>query len=150
MLIEKGSQIVAADFLLAFNEEDEVRREHAALGKEVACSQDMGHDLSLVVRRAARVNSTVANRRLKRRRRPFLQRFGRLHIVVPVNQNRRPCRIVPRLGDNRRMTSRLIDIRLKAEVDEFVLQPFRTGYHVHHMLGLSRYSWGSAGTQTGR
>ena len=41
----------------------------------------MHKNLSLVIRRSARVQKIVAHRRLKRRRLPQLQRLGRLKIV---------------------------------------------------------------------
>src|SRR5439155_15357391 len=46
-------------------------------------------DLPLVVGGATRVELAVAQRRLERRRRPLGEWIRRLHVVVPVDQERR-------------------------------------------------------------
>ena len=52
-------------------------------------------DLALVVHRAARVELAVAQHRLERRRGPQLERLGRLHVVVAVEQRGGLCRARP-------------------------------------------------------
>ena len=118
--LEKWPQIVAANFLLAFDKENQIHRQRSTLGKKVAGSQDVRHDLALVVGRAACIDAAVANGRLEGWGGPFRQRLRRLHIVVAVNKNRWLCRVVWRPGDHRRMTAGLIDLRLKTEIQKLV------------------------------
>ena len=66
-----------------------------------------GHELALVVLRAARhdhlaVELVGGDARLERRRFPQLERIGRLHVVVAVEQHMRRCRRRPLPGRGRR------------------------------------------------
>ena len=140
MFLEKARQVIAADFLLALDEKDKIRGQRAACCKEFAHAKDMSQNLPLVVRGTAGINPPVANRGLERRRLPFSQGLGRLYVVVAVDKNRWPRRIVWRPGNYRRMTAGLADIRLKPETEKFVFQPFRARNHVHNMFGLGRYA----------
>ncbi len=47
---------------------------------------DRDEHRSLVVRHAARVEPSIANRRRERRTVPLVERVGRLHVVVPVDE----------------------------------------------------------------
>ena len=53
---------------------------------------DLDVDLALVVAGAAGIDVVAANFRLERRRLPFVQRIGRLHVVMAVEQDRRLAR----------------------------------------------------------
>ena len=62
--------------------------------------------LALVVGRAARVDVAVAHGRLEGRRDPFIQRIGRLHVVMPVAQHGRLAGRVQPVGVDQRMLRR--------------------------------------------
>jgi hypothetical protein len=51
----------------------------------------MDKHLSLIVARASPVDVVAANDRREGRRKPFLERFGRLNVIVPVDENCRPA-----------------------------------------------------------
>src|SRR2546422_7266692 len=70
---------------LTFDEKPEVHGR--AAGRLDRLQQ--AEDLPLVVRGAAREQPAVAHARLERRRSPFVERIGRLHVVVPVEEQRR-------------------------------------------------------------
>ena len=141
VFIQKGAEVVAANLLFPFDEENNVRGQVASPGEKLAHTKDMGHDLALVVGRAPRIDAPVANRWLKGRCPPLFQRFRGLDIVVPVDENRRPRWIRGRSGNHRRMTSGLADVSPEAKADKLLSQPLCTGNHVRDMLGLSRYAW---------
>ena len=86
MALEEWPHFVAANFLLAFDKEDQIHRQRFTLGKKVTGAQDVRHDLALVVCRAAGIDAAVANGRLEGWGGPFCQRLRRLHIVVAVNK----------------------------------------------------------------
>ena len=60
--------------------------------------------LALVVDRAARVNVVVALRRFKRRRVPFVDRIGRLNVVMGIHQDGGLARRMQPVGIKQRMT----------------------------------------------
>ncbi len=59
--------------------------------------------LALVVHRAAGVDVAVAFGGLEGRREPLVQRIGRLHVVVPINQHRGLARGVQPVGIDQRV-----------------------------------------------
>ena len=78
---------VAAGFLLALDQELDVDRQPAALGKRRRHSLDVGVGLPLVVGGAARHQLVALDRRLEGRMPPELDRVDRLHVVVAVEQH---------------------------------------------------------------
>ena len=79
----------AAELLLALDHQLEVDRQPAC-GLEIGLRRlDRNQHRPLVVRDAAGVEAVVADLWRERRAEPFLQRVGRLHVVVPVHQDGR-------------------------------------------------------------
>ena len=92
VLPQKGRQAAAADLLFAFNDEGNIARQLGP-GLEVSLHRfEVRQVLALVVARAAPVERAVDDARLEGRRLPQLQRFGRLHVVMPVNHEVRAAR----------------------------------------------------------
>jgi len=84
---DERRQVGRAGLLLAFYDDLDVGRQ-AAIGLQQGFhGLDMGEDLALVVRDAPRVQPAVAQRRLKWGRVPFADRIGRLHVIMPVDQD---------------------------------------------------------------
>ena len=96
-------QIHAADFLLAFHHHLDVHRKLAVGIAQRFERFDVDVNLAFVVRRAPAVDIAVADGRLEGRRRPQIERFGRLHVVVPVEENRRLTRGVQRFSVDERV-----------------------------------------------
>ncbi len=80
--------VVAAHFFLALDEEPHVARQLAVRLQQALDRLDEDVRLPLVIRGAAGIDVVVADLGYERRRLPFLQRVGRLHVVVPVEQQR--------------------------------------------------------------
>ena len=85
-------EILAADFFFAFDQELELHRQPAGGLQPRLGPFDVREHLALVVGGAAGVDIAVAAGRLERRRKPFGQRIGRLHVVMAVDQQRPACR----------------------------------------------------------
>ena len=102
--MQKISEIAAADFFFAFNDEMQIHRQIALLLERFLNAENVREDLALVVRRTARKDVAIFQDRLERRRFPQLERIGRLHIVVTVNQNGAPAFLMFVLRPNNRMT----------------------------------------------
>src|SRR5262249_44538953 len=77
-------EMAAAHLFLAFDEDPYVQRQAAGLLHVRFDRLDVHEDLALVVRRAARINLSVANAGFKRRGRPQIQWIDGLHVVVTV------------------------------------------------------------------
>ena len=95
---DESFEIVRADLLFPFNEHDEINR-HAAGLLPLRNRFDMCPDLPLVINRPAGVHGFgsrfgLAHRRFKRRRCPLIKRFRRLDVIVPIEQNSRPARLM--------------------------------------------------------
>jgi hypothetical protein len=92
-------------------------------------------ELSLVVHGAAREDLPVAHRRLEGRRRPELERLGRLHVVVAVDEDGlRAGRPAP-FTEHDRVPRRLEDLRRQARGPHVRRQPLRRARHVGLVLG---------------
>ena len=100
-------EVLAADFLLALDEDLDVDRQRPGLLQPGLDGLEVHEDLALVVGRAARVDLAVAHRRLKRRRLPQVHRVDRLHVVVPVEQHRRRAGGAEPVGVDDRVARRL-------------------------------------------
>ena len=81
--------VLAAHFFFAFDEALDVQRQ-LPLGLEEAFERlaEQIH-LPFIVHGTARINVIVADGWLKRRRDPFIQRIGWLHVIVAVEEQRR-------------------------------------------------------------
>ena len=89
---EKRLEVRRADLFFAFDDDLDVDRQ-LAVDAQVRFDRGEVHQaLALVVDRAAPVDLAVAHRRFERRRRPELERIGRLHVVMAVDQDRRRAR----------------------------------------------------------
>ena len=76
--------------------------------------------LAFVVAYAARINSAVADRRLERRRDPGLQRLGRLHVIMAVEQDGRRPGDRARAGQHHRVAFCRHGLRHEAEIGQHV------------------------------
>ena len=107
---DERRQVLAADFLLTFREHDHVHRQRTAgFHMRFECLQ-VQKQLPLVVDTATREELTLTHGRFERGRRPQLQRFRRLHIVVAIDQHRRFTRCSEPLGENDRVAGRVDDL----------------------------------------
>lgn len=138
MLGEEAWQRGRAAFLLALEQHSDSNRQLARDRLPGARRLEKGHQLTLVVLRAARddnfaVAFLIRNARLKRRRLPQVQRIGRLHIVVAVEQHVRHV-LRPDLSvmrDDHRVAGGFHDLRLgKTNCLQFALAPFGSGLAV--------------------
>ena len=95
-------------------------------------------ELSLVIHGAARVDASVAHRRLERRRGPQLERLGRLHIVVAVDEHRGRAggRFAP-FAENHGMARGGKDLGVETGGAEIVGHPLRGALHVGVVLGCA-------------
>ena len=109
-------QVLGPDLFLAL-EEDPYRERQRANGRLVRLDRlQPGHKVALVVGGATAVQEPVAHGRFERRRRPFVERVGRLDVVVVVHQER------PRAGtlladDRRRPSDHALGGRVEAGAD---------------------------------
>jgi hypothetical protein len=95
---------LAARLLFALDQELDVHRELAAHGEHRLDRLDVGVGLPLVVGRAAADQAVALFGRLERRVAPFVERVGRLHVVVAVEQHRGLVRAGPHpLGIDQRV-----------------------------------------------
>ena len=100
---KKLFDVLAAHFLLAFDEEFDVDGE-LAIGLEKSLDrfeQQVG--LAFIVHGAAGVNIVVADCGLEGRRNPFVERVGRLNVVVTVQDERGLARGVEPFRINQRV-----------------------------------------------
>ena len=111
-------QVLAADLLFALDHELELQRQLAGGLDPGLGAFDVREHLPLVVGRAAGVEVAVADRRLEGRRDPLVERIGRLHVVVAVDQHRRRAGHRRRLGIDDRMAGRLDQFDREASAGE--------------------------------
>ena len=108
-------EVDAPDFFLPFENELDVDRQPAVLFQVRFDRLEVHEDLTLVVGRPARVDLAVADGRLEGRRFPQLQRIDGLHVVMPVEEDRRRAF---------RAQPVAVDDRIARGIDEaHVLQP---------------------------
>ena len=88
-------------------------------------AENVRKNLPFVVGRAARKNVAVLQHRIERRRIPQLERIGRLHVVMPVNQNRAATFSMLIARPNDRMTRSRNQFRLQSDAAQFLNQPMR-------------------------
>ncbi len=92
---KKRNEILRADFFLALDHDGDIDRQRACDGLPGPAGFDEGHQLALVVLRAARDDdfspvSVIGNNWFERRTVPEIERVDRLHIVVTIEQHVRP------------------------------------------------------------
>ena len=87
---------------------------------------DVGEHLPLVVGRASSVKIPRPDRRLERRRAPFIERFGRLDVIVPVDQDGAFPRRVQPVGSDDRVVSGVVQLDvLQSDRAQLAGQPDR-------------------------
>ena len=124
------SRLVAADLLLALDDELQVQRQPALDGDPGLGALQMGKHLTFVVGGAAGVEIAVAAGRLEGGGDPLFQRFGRLHVVMAVDQRRRGARHGRRLGIHQRMPGRGNHFGREPQVAKLVGHPVGRSLHV--------------------
>ena len=125
-MLEKFPKVFASNFFFTFNDKIDIDRQIAALLERLLNTENVRKDLAFVVGRSASENVSIFQDRLERRGIPQLKRIGRLHVVMPVNQNgsgvllecllRRP---------NNRMTGGGDHFRFEPDAGEFLRKPLR-------------------------
>ncbi len=96
--------VLAAGFLFAFEQKLYVHGQFASGLQQAFDGLDLDVHLAFIVDRAAGEDVVAANGGLERRRFPFVQRIGRLHIVVSVKEDgglaggREPLRVDKRIA----------------------------------------------------
>ena len=132
-------EMLAADFLFAFEDDLDVHRQAAVLLQVRLDRLEVHEDLSLVVGRAAGVDLAVANRRFERRRLPQLERVHRLHVVVAVEEDRRRARGAEPVAVDHRIAGRVDqpDV-VQADAPHLVGAPVGAAPHVGGMLAAAR------------
>jgi len=129
----------AADFLFAFDEKGHVRRHRRARLHVGLDGVHVGEELSLVVGGAASEQLTVAHDRFERRRVPRLERLGRLHVVVAVDQDPGSAGPVPPgAGDDDRVAVRRVQFDIQTQRAKEPGEPVGARQHVAAMFGLGR------------
>jgi hypothetical protein len=136
--LEHRGQAGAADLLLPFDQEADVERQPADLLVEGLGDLEGDEDRALVVRGAARIDASVVNRRLERRRLPVGLVPGRLHVVVPVDEDRRRPGGAQPFTEHNGVTARLHDPA--AGERELACNPLGGCPHVGAMGGLGTHA----------
>ena len=95
-----------ADFFFAFEDDAHVERQRLLAASSDSSALTCAHDLALVVDGAAGVEVAVALGRLEGRRKPFVERIGRLHVVVAVEKHGGLTGGVQPVGVDQRMALR--------------------------------------------
>src|SRR5262249_30879421 len=80
-------KVLTADFLFAFDQELNLNRQLADGFHPGLNAFHVRQHLTFVVRRAAGIDISIAHGRFERRADPFVERLGRLNIVVTVAQD---------------------------------------------------------------
>ena len=80
--------VLAAGFLLAFEQELHVHGQLAGDLQQALHGLDLDEHLPFIVAGAARENVVAADLGVERRRLPFVERIGRLHVVVAIEKER--------------------------------------------------------------
>jgi hypothetical protein len=101
-----------AYFFLTLKQALDVDGQHTGSAEIGLQRFDVGEELSLVITRAAPVKDVSADSRFKRGELPFIERVRWLHIVMPVNENRRTVRRALPLSIDERMAFGGYDIDL--------------------------------------
>src|ERR1041385_3963453 len=141
IFLQKFPKILTADLLFAFDNKIDVYRQIAALLDRFLNTKNVGENLAFVIRRAARKNISVFQNRLERRRIPKLKRIGRLHVVVPVNQNRRTPLSMLVARPNDRVARGCNQLRLQADTGQLFNQPVRAFAYSFRIIVVRGNAW---------
>ena len=107
-----GFDVLAAHFFFALDQELHIDRQPPMLLQQPLHGFDQDVGLAFIVGRPTRVDIIVANVGLKRRRFPFVQRIGRLHVVMPVEQHGGLARRAQPFGVDQRIPFAFDQLRL--------------------------------------
>lgn len=115
MGLDEGEEVRGRDLLLTLREEDDVHGEGTPPREGELERLDVEVELRLVVRRAAGMDAAVTDLRLEGRGAPLLERFRRLDVEVPVDEEGRGLGAgAPPLPDRYRMAGRLEELGLES------------------------------------
>ena len=135
--VHKIPQAHAADFFFAFDHHFQIDGQIARCFHDRVQRADVDVHLALVIGRAAAEQISAANGGFEGRRSPQIQRLGRLHIVVAVEQDRRLAGRVQRFAVHQRMHFRRDNFDIvEACGAQSVGHPFRGALDVRLVLGL--------------
>ena len=137
------------DLFFAFDQNLEVDRQRAAHAQVRLDRSEVHQHLAFVVDRAATENLAVAHFSLEGRRVPELERVGRLHVVVAVDQHGRLSRSAEPLGVRDRIAVRFQDLcMLKSGGSHALHHCFRAApdFAAHRRVGRD----GGYGDQVGQ
>src|SRR5213596_2813348 len=127
-----------ADLLLTVARDADVHGQPAVGGEQLRALEKRP-ELALVVCDAARVQPTVADGRLERLAVPQLERSRRLHVEVPVDEDRRRRAVSGRsanLAERERLRIGLEELRVAARSSDEVPYPCRRVPHVRILHGV--------------
>src|SRR5262245_58917806 len=135
---QKGGQIGTAYFLLSLEEADEIDWQRTCRFQERLDRFDVDKHLSLVVARASPIDVVSADNGIEGWRAPFRERFGRLDVVVAINENRGSSRCsVPAVGaDDWVAVGRYYLYVFQTYTLQVVRQPCRAFRQIFRVLGL--------------
>ncbi len=137
MLWNKFRQTWPAYFLFAFNDKFDVDGQTAVTLEQRLHCFDMGKNLPLIIRCAACVEVIIADGWLKGGAEPKVKWFGRLHIVMAVNEHGGRARCVQPIGINQGMAGCGDDTAvLQANGRERRHQPFGRPLHIGRVFRL--------------
>jgi hypothetical protein len=127
-----------ADLFLAVAGETEVDRKCPVRRKQRR-TLEQRPELPFVVGDAAGIEPLVASRRLERVAVPQLERRRRLHVEVPVDEDRRRVAVTRRrsdLADDERLRVGLLELRIAAGAPHEIANPFPRRAHVARVLRI--------------
>src|SRR5438876_12015160 len=121
----------------------QVYRQVAALFDRLLNADDVREDLTLVVRCAARKHVPILQDRLEPPRVPELKQIGRLHIVMPVDQNCATSGLMLVVRPDDWVPLRGNELRLHPDARKFFHEPICTLLQLFFVLVISRNTWKS-------
>ena len=131
----------AAHFLFALDHHLHVDRELSVGRAQRLERLDVDVDLALVVGRAAAEEIAVAHRGLEGGTGPEIERLGRLHVVMAVNQHGRLARRLQRFAVDERMHLRRLDLDLfQARGAKLFRHPVRRFLDIGLVLALGAHA----------
>jgi hypothetical protein len=138
--LDERLEVLAPHLLLALGEHDHVHRQRARPSQVRLERLHVQEELPLVVHRAARVDAPVAHGGLERGRVPQLERLGRLHVVVAVDEQRRRARRPAPLAEHDRVPGVSWTSASRPARAERVAQPLGAAARVGVVLGARAHA----------
>ena len=137
MFCQERLQIRAADFLLPFQQENQIHRQIAVGFQSLADPAQVGHVLTFVIGRSPGVNPPVFDPWLEGIGNPLFHRINRLHIIVTIDHHRRPTGAVgiPRHHDG--VAFGRVDLGAQPHPFQLGAQPFGIRQHIRRVAGIS-------------